>query len=309
MNKPIIQPYILNNYARARLRLEITNFIRALREIKIKIFWGIAFSCLALTGCINEIPKCSDERTIILLKDALTETLGIENLKDNIVISDMRPTGLNKSIKKYSCEATLRNLTSGNQQQFASPIKYESQVNDDGEHLVLIANLDSSLGYVVSSIMINAVLQQKVPDGVLDKATPKPIVVNSHNAKAAEPDKMIANQSPLPITLPEKREISRLDVCANLDLTIDENQKQCMNLKFEFADRDINETYTKLYKNLAASEKLTLKKEQINWIREKEKKCAQVEAEFQGGTFGITAQLGCMLQMTEDRLLYLKGYK
>ena len=258
-------------------------------------------SSFILLGCVKEIPKCADERTVLSLKETLISVLGIGKFKEKLLISGIRPTGLNKAIEKYSCEATVSNWAAENQQQFASLIKYDSQINDSGEHVVVISHLDNDLVYVATALMANAMAEQEASKKIFEANTRRPVKV--------EPANPVAVESPTLAAKPESKSLSQLDVCDGLDLTIHENQKQCMNLKFDLVDKNLNETYKKLYKSLAASDRVAFKREQIIWIGEKERKCAQAEEQFQGGTFGIVAGLGCSVQMTEDRLLYLKKYK
>jgi uncharacterized protein len=109
--------------------------------MKASIF-ALTFVCLmaSLTGCTDQVPKCSDDDTINLVKNIVAEELGtgdeVAEIKAQFVIEYPRASGFNEAIKKYECEARL---VSGGTYQL--PITYESQIDDGGQHIVSVGGI------------------------------------------------------------------------------------------------------------------------------------------------------------------------
>ncbi len=98
------------------------------------------------------------------------------------------------------------------------------------------------------------------------------------------------------------------DICHDLDQTVTVNQVDCLDRKFEKADSELNRSYKALMASLSDTQKITLKQEQIKWIKEKEIKCNEAGKEFEGGTMETVLIKDCMVEMTENRISYLSSY-
>ena len=97
--------------------------------------------------------------------------------------------------------------------------------------------------------------------------------------------------------------------CKGLDLAITAEQLECLDKKFTIADGQLNDAYKQLMATRDEATKATLKKEQIAWIKDKERTCAQAGKEVEGGSMEAVLISDCKVQMTEKRVAYLKNYK
>lgn len=99
----------------------------------------VAVMMIVLAGCSKQPPKCSDEATFDLVRSIILGQIGgIEGASAKEIAQNMkmllpRASTFEKEIKKYSCEAKLE--VGG---QYELPITYASQLDDAGEHLVLV---------------------------------------------------------------------------------------------------------------------------------------------------------------------------
>lgn len=89
-----------------------------------------------MTGCSQEPPVCSDEKTYDLVRGVIIDQLDDQGLsesqlKESLQFEFARATAYDEKIKKYSCTAKL---ISGKFYQV--PITYESQLNDNNEHII-----------------------------------------------------------------------------------------------------------------------------------------------------------------------------
>ena len=95
-----------------------------------------------LVGCAKEPPQCSDEKTLDVVRQILSEEMNLadpglqEEVFKNLKFVSPKATDYDKKNKKFSCESTL---TSGASYQV--PIKYQSQLADDKEHLVAMTRV------------------------------------------------------------------------------------------------------------------------------------------------------------------------
>ena len=101
------------------------------------------FSTMAcLAGCQDSVPKCSDDATIELVKTILSDMLGRAGdeteaeMKSQMVIEYARASAFDEAIQKYTCEGKL---VAGGTYQL--PITYESQIGDDGQHIVFVGGI------------------------------------------------------------------------------------------------------------------------------------------------------------------------
>jgi hypothetical protein len=143
---------------------------------------ALLLAIILLSGCAKEPPKCSEESTLSLVRQLVLEQIGEQNsLSDSEKIAYLgfdvpRATAFDEKIKKYSCQATLKIGDEGK-----LPISYESQLDDQGQHVVAISGLNRAelVGIKVSLAM--AVRKQQRQGGA---ATPSP----KENATGAMPD-------------------------------------------------------------------------------------------------------------------------
>jgi hypothetical protein len=96
-----------------------------------------------LTGCAKEPPKCSDEETYSLVRSIILDQIGgsegltEKEIQDNLKIEFARASAFDENIKKYSCEAKL--ISGGG--FYEVPITYETQLDDNGQHIVTVGGI------------------------------------------------------------------------------------------------------------------------------------------------------------------------
>lgn len=111
-----------------------------------------------LGGCSKEPPKCSDDETLSLVRKIVLEQLGgsegltEKEIQENLKIELPRATGFDEKIKKYSCEAKL---VSGGTYQL--PITYESQLDDQNQHVVSVGGVSMADQYMVKNALIEGI--------------------------------------------------------------------------------------------------------------------------------------------------------
>lgn len=97
---------------------------------------ALCTATILITGCSQEPPVCSDEQTYDLVRGVIIDQiddqgLSESQLKQHLRFEFARATAYDEKIKMYSCTAKL---ISGNFYQV--PITYESQLNDNNEHII-----------------------------------------------------------------------------------------------------------------------------------------------------------------------------
>jgi len=107
-----------------------------------KLVCTAAFLCSTLlaTGCTTEPPKCSDDSTLDLVRKILLNKMDL-NLSDTEMRTILkfeypRATAIDEKIKKLSCESKL---IAGDTIEL--PITYESQLDDQKQHLVGVGHI------------------------------------------------------------------------------------------------------------------------------------------------------------------------
>ena len=128
----------------------------------------------------------------------------------------------------------------------------------------------------------------------------------------AQPQTQPSNEQPQQSAKPEKNNdtaVEQSGICKGLDLSITAEQLECLDRKYSAADKELNILYKQKMAGLDESKKSALKKEQIAWIKEKESKCAQAGKEMEGGTLETVMIKDCTVQMTEQRVAFLKSIK
>lgn len=106
---------------------------------------SLLMGALSLSACGTQPPKCSDNSTLSLVKEIIFEhfdgvvELSKEKILANMTFSHPRAAAYEEKIKKYSCEA---NLTVG--EKYEVPITYESQLDDNDQHLVTVGAISQA---------------------------------------------------------------------------------------------------------------------------------------------------------------------
>lgn len=75
--------------------------------------------------------------------------------------------------------------------------------------------------------------------------------------------------------------------------------------EFKIWDKELNRVYKLLYKGLSTKQKKVLKKKQIRWIKQKEKKAAKEAAQWAGGSGQPLARNSVLITETKKRLRWL----
>jgi uncharacterized protein YecT (DUF1311 family) len=140
-----------------------------------------------------------------------------------------------------------------------------------------------------------------VPSADVQQAVAPSTQSNSHPAPLAQETESLAPVS-------SQQNVEQTGFCKGMDLSVLNTQIECMEIKFSDADKQLNEEYKKLMSSLGFERKLVLKTEQVGWIKEKEAKCPQA-GRGKSGLSEIAAVLDCKVQMTGQRVVYLRGYK
>ena len=119
----------------------------------------IAISLLALlSACAKEPPKCSDDKTESLILSIISEQIGkIDDLPEKemklkIKLEYPRATTFDQNIKKFTCEAKL--IVANN---YKLPIIYESQLDDNNQHLVSLNGISEIDLYNIKAALSNTV--------------------------------------------------------------------------------------------------------------------------------------------------------
>jgi len=95
-----------------------------------------------LTSCENigkQVPKCSDQKTIALVKSIALENLPIEPKETELALEAVRTTDFSKKTGKQYCACNL--MVTINGQQFKFPITYTSELTDNEEHYIEVSGL------------------------------------------------------------------------------------------------------------------------------------------------------------------------
>jgi uncharacterized protein YecT (DUF1311 family) len=103
--------------------------------------------------------------------------------------------------------------------------------------------------------------------------------------------------------------VEKTGICKGLDLAITVESRECLNRQFQAVDGELNAVYKDLMARLDKAQKTTLRNAQRAWVKEKEVKCAQAGEEAKGGTLEAVLISACQVQMTEQRVTFLKHYK
>lgn len=94
--------------------------------------------------------------------------------------------------------------------------------------------------------------------------------------------------------------------CNNLHNNIE--IKECIRLRYEAADKRLNQVYQQLVPKLSRKERSVLYQEQIKWIKSRDKSCESEVYDNRGGT-GYQGFLNeCLERKTKQRTAELENY-
>lgn len=117
----------------------------------------------ALAGCSKSPPNCSDEETLTLVRKILLEQIGggasDEEIRNGLTFEFARASSSDEKIKKLTCEAKL---VSGGSYQL--PITYESQLDDNGQHIVSVGGI-STIDLIGVKTAFEAQVKKPSPGG------------------------------------------------------------------------------------------------------------------------------------------------
>lgn len=109
---------------------------------------SVGFIGIVLSGCSQEPPKCADEKTQNYVKEIIWEQARIESspeqyMNDIFTIQFPRASEYDEKIKKYTCSAKLMFS------EYELPIVYESQLDDNNEHIVSVNGIAGTDMYII----------------------------------------------------------------------------------------------------------------------------------------------------------------
>jgi uncharacterized protein YecT (DUF1311 family) len=94
--------------------------------------------------------------------------------------------------------------------------------------------------------------------------------------------------------------------CSNPQSNVE--YKECARLRYEAADKRLNQVYQQLLPKLSRRERSVLYQEQIKWIKSREKNCELEVYDNRGGT-GYQGFLNeCLERKTKQRTAELENY-
>lgn len=134
-----------------------------------KISFRIAIllsAAVLVAGCTPDVPKCSDESTLDLVRGILNDHLKLQadaaELRMLFTFEYPRAVAFDDKIGKYSCTAKV--IGGGTYQL---PISYESQLDDGKRHLV-------SMGQIMAgdTILLGAEVRKKMHPPAVSTVTP-----------------------------------------------------------------------------------------------------------------------------------------
>lgn len=274
---------------------------------------SVLLFAMLLVGCAREAPKCSDPETLSAVRGIIVGQFGTENSAaklskkdrdEKIQIQNPRAEGFNEKIKKYSCEANLLIAFRPSGESLQMPIKYESQLDDSKEHLVVINNV-MRRDMIILAAAFNA---EAGSDAERQKAASVPAVAQP----AAPAIQQAVSLTPTPAAPVQKVEMDTVEksgVCKGLDLAITVEMRECISKKYAIADGELNDVYKQVMARLDDAGKSTLRTQQRQWVKDKEAKCTAAGKEHEGGTMQPVVVGDCQVQMTEKQVAVLRAYK
>lgn len=132
--------------------------------MKLRIQLVATILAVNLTGCSKEPPKCSDPDTLNLIRQIIVEKLGANHpaaklsqneLEGKLLILNPRADSYDEKVRKYSCSGTLIAPMKVENLQYQLDIEYESQLDDNKKHLVVLKNMRMGDLIGISQALIN----------------------------------------------------------------------------------------------------------------------------------------------------------
>lgn len=289
-----------------------------------------------LSGCTSALKSgCSDEASIATLKqifeEAATKNLPLDaaapelikarvNADFSVSIEAIRTSELDEKIHKASCDGEMAVQlpavlsSSLTQNPFLSAIvqssgakvengrlvrsiHYTVQPTDDGKNVYVQTSGTKEIaqvtGFLAASMQAKAEAEKQMP------ATPAPPPPSPTLVVAPSP----ALASPV-VAADEATD----PTCPGLDTSVTSNQLECLSIKYKAADVELNQTYTKVMAGLDGMRQAALRDEQRQWIKRRDKECAEGNPEFSEGSAGAIMAADCPVQKTSERVTYLRAY-
>ncbi len=83
----------------------------------------------------------------------------------------------------------------------------------------------------------------------------------------------------------------------------------CITAEMAYQDTRLNAEYKKVMQGLSATKKIKLRLSERVWIKERDEKCQEEYATYEGGTMASLAYGTCIINETISRTMWLKKYK
>ena len=134
-----------------------------------------AATAACLAACTNQPPKCSDADTFSLIREIILNQMGgsagltPDEIQENMKIEFPRASAFDENIKKYTCEAKL--LVG----QYELPITYESQLDDNKEHIVMVGGIGQGDLHMLQAGLVEVIKKSRAGK----EGAPKPPAVPS----------------------------------------------------------------------------------------------------------------------------------
>ncbi len=93
--------------------------------------------------------------------------------------------------------------------------------------------------------------------------------------------------------------------CNNAQTTVE--MRVCAGRSYEVADKKLNQVYRQLKPKLGTSQQKKLVNAQVAWIQFRDKSCKFESSFAEGGTLEPVLELGCLADVTEQRVKDLQG--
>jgi uncharacterized protein YecT (DUF1311 family) len=298
---------------------------------KVKHWALVTFGFLLVSINANaQGPACSDTRTLQLVQQIFLDTIDqkaagfpIQDLGMRIKalitvnIRTVRTANIDRSIGKYFCEGTLEvKLPQSTATLLSSPHAQSLLAQDPQTRSIRISKDAASVGIRFASQLTDNKREHHVEASGFQTLAD---LVFQFTAQEVE-EQLAA--SPPGKDAPKARTITKADdskkeedgpektgPCKGLDLAITADLRDCLARQFKAADESLNSTYKNLMAKIDDEQKRRLRESQRAWIKQKESKCAKAGEEMKGGTMEPIMIADCHLQMTEQRVSYLKSYR
>jgi uncharacterized protein YecT (DUF1311 family) len=89
----------------------------------------------------------------------------------------------------------------------------------------------------------------------------------------------------------------------NYDMT------NCYGDELERQDGRLNQAYVMVMRPLSSTKKTTLRTLQRTWLKQRDAKCDRERNQYSGGSISAGVFMGCMLDETIKRTIYLENYR